>query len=59
MSGVSATPSGTPGERSSLAEKKRVMEDFARRFIRLLGGASRLWTGHAAGVPGRRALQGP
>ena len=37
--GVSYPFKYTLGERSSLGEKKRVMEDFARRFIRPLGGA--------------------
>jgi probable F420-dependent oxidoreductase len=37
--GVSYPFKYTLGERSSLDEKKRVMEDFARRFIRPLGGA--------------------
>jgi probable F420-dependent oxidoreductase len=37
--GVSYPFKYTVGERSSLGEKKRVMEDFARRFIRPLGGA--------------------
>jgi probable F420-dependent oxidoreductase len=37
--GVSYPFKYTLGERSSLDAKKRVMEDFARRFIRPLGGA--------------------
>jgi hypothetical protein len=37
--GVSYPFKYTLGERSSLGEKKRVMEDFARRFIRPFGGA--------------------
>ena len=37
--GVSYPFTFTAGQRSSLEEKKRVMEEFARRFIRPLGGA--------------------
>jgi alkanesulfonate monooxygenase SsuD/methylene tetrahydromethanopterin reductase-like flavin-dependent oxidoreductase (luciferase family) len=37
--GVSYPFSFTAGKRSSLDEKKRVMEDFARRFIRPLSGS--------------------
>jgi probable F420-dependent oxidoreductase len=36
--GVSYPFTFTAGQRSSLDDKKRVMEDFARRFIRPLGG---------------------
>ena len=36
--GVSYPFTFTAGERSTLDDKKRVMEDFARRFIRPLGG---------------------
>jgi alkanesulfonate monooxygenase SsuD/methylene tetrahydromethanopterin reductase-like flavin-dependent oxidoreductase (luciferase family) len=36
--GVSYPFTFTAGKRSSLDDKKRVMEDFARRFIRPLGG---------------------
>jgi len=36
--GVSYPFTFTAGQRSRLDDKKRVMEDFARRFIRPLGG---------------------
>jgi alkanesulfonate monooxygenase SsuD/methylene tetrahydromethanopterin reductase-like flavin-dependent oxidoreductase (luciferase family) len=36
--GVSYPFTFTAGKRSTLDDKKRVMEDFARRFIRPLGG---------------------
>ena len=36
--GVSYPFTFTAGQRSTLDDKKRVMEDFARRFIRPLGG---------------------